>query len=184
MNLTTAYSGGSGGRSLGAVQSVQCIELPDVPGAFDTWAQPEGLERLLHAYFSLAARSVRPLVQVRWQTGRPTLVVAGLIVPLIVMGVATIESRDERHAISVRVTGGILVGSASRARLTLALAGRPPHVWARVELVDYYPRGAQWSIVRWMYAVSQGQLHVWVSGRFLRELRRAWAAGASPPALT
>lgn len=184
MSPPAACSGGVRRPSPGAVRSVQCIELPDVPGAFDTWGQPERLERLLNAYFSLATRSVRPLVRVRWQAGQPTLLLTGLMAPLIVMGLATTESSDERRAISVTVEGGILVRAASSARLTLALDRCPPHVWARVELVGYQPRGAQWSIVRWMYAMSQGQLHVWVSSRFLRELCRAWAAGATPPDLT
>jgi len=184
VSAPAACSGGIGCPSPGAVRTVQCIELADVPGAFDTWGQPETLERLLHAYFSVAARSLRPLVRVRWRAGRPTLVLAGLKAPLIDMGLATTESSDERRAISVMVEGGILVSATSSARLTLALARSPPLVWGRVELVGYHPRGARWSIVRWMYAVSQGQLHVWVSGRFLRELRRAWAAGATSLDLT
>ncbi|MGI9147610.1 MAG: hypothetical protein ACR2IK_13815 [Chloroflexota bacterium] len=137
------------------------------------------LERLLHAYFSVAERSVRPLVRVHWQAGRPTLVVAGLMVPLIRMGGASTESSDERRAISVTVDSGLLVSAASSARLTLALERVRPHVWARVELVGYHARGSQSPIVRWLFAVSQGQLHVWVSSRFLSELRRAWPAAGS-----
>ncbi len=162
------------------VRSVQCVELPDLPGAFESWGNAYGMELLLHGYFEVAARTVRPLVRARWQSGRPTLMIAGLI-PLIVMGVASVDSTGERRAISVTVEGGILVHPASSARLTLSLERRPPLVHARVELAEYSPRFGQRAIVRWIYAASQARLHVWVGRRFLHGLRRAWTDGVTPP---
>ena len=102
------------------VRSVQCLELPDIPGAFEQWGSEHNLEFLLHRYFAVAARTVWPFVGVRWRAHRPTLTFAGLI-PLIVMGAASIESTAEQRAISVTVEGGILVKVASDARLTLSL---------------------------------------------------------------
>jgi hypothetical protein len=148
-----------------------------VPGAFELWAQTDRLEGLLHGYFSVAARSTGHVVRVRWRAGQPTLVLAGLSVPLIVMSAPTTESSGQRRAISVTVEGGLLVRPASAARLALTLEHRPPHTCARVELLDYAPRGGHWRIVRWLYGASQGRLHVFVGCRFLRELRRAWTDG-------
>jgi hypothetical protein len=165
------------------VRSVQCLELPDVPGAFEVWGSAHNLEFLLHRYFVVAARSVWPLVGVRWQARRPTLTIVRLI-PLIVMGTASVESTGERRAISVTVEGGILVKVASDARLTLSLERRQQLVCAQVELAGYYPRFGQRAFVRWVYAASQARLHVWVGRRFLRQLQRAWTGGSTPPIQT
>ena len=116
------------------VRSVQCLELPDVPGAFEEWGSEHNLELLLHRYFAVAARTVWPFVGVRWRAHRPTLTIAGQI-PLIVMGAASIESTAEQRAISVTVEGGILVKVASHARLTLSLERHQSLVCAKVELV-------------------------------------------------
>jgi hypothetical protein len=165
------------------VRSVQCLELPYVPGAFEVWGSAHALEFLLHRYFAVAVRSVWPLAGVRWRAGRPTLVIAGLI-PLIVMGPASVESTIETRAISVTVEGGILVKVASSARLTLSLERRQPRVWAKVELVGYYPRFGHRAFVRWVYAPSQAPLHVWVGRRFLRQLQWAWTGGLTAPLQT
>ena len=165
------------------VRSVQCLELPDVPGAFEVWGSAHNLEYLLHKYFAVAARSVWPLVSVRWQARRATLL-TGRLIPLIVMGPASVESTAERRAISVTVEGGILVKVASDARLTLSLERRQPLVRAKVELVGYYPRFGHRAFVRWVYAASQARLHVWVGRRFLRQLRRTWTGGLTPPVQT
>jgi hypothetical protein len=165
------------------VRSVQCLELPDVPGLFEIWGSAHNLEFLLHSYFGVAARSVWPLVGVRWRARRPTLTIAWLI-PLIVMGTATVESTEERRAISVTVEGGILVKVASDARLAISLERRQPLVCAKVELVGYYPRFGHRAFVRWVYAASQARLHVWVGRRFLRQLQSAWTGGLTPPVQT
>ena len=165
------------------VRSVQCLELPDVPGAFEVWGSAHNLEYLLHSYFAVAARSVWPLVGVRWRARRPTLMIARLI-PLIVMGTASVGSTAERREISVTVEGGILVKVASDARLTLSLERRQPLVCAKIELVGYYPRFGHRAFVRWVYAASQARLHVWVGRRFLRQLQRTWTGGLTPPVQT
>jgi hypothetical protein len=165
------------------VRSVQCLELPDVPGAFEEWGSEHNLEFLLHRYFAVAARTVWPLVGVRWRAHRPTLMIAGQI-PLIVMGAASVQSTAEQRAISVTVEGGILVKVASDARLTLSLERRQSLVCAKVELVGYYPRFGHWTVVRWLYAASQARLHVWVGRRFLHQLQRAWTGGLTRPIQT
>ena len=161
------------------VRSVQSVELPDLPGAFEAWGSPRALVSLLHSYFDVAVRSVWPLVCIQWQAGQPRLMVAGLI-PLIVMGAPSIDSTVDRRAIKVAVRGGILVNVASSARLTLSLDRRAALVCANVELVGYYPRFGQRAMVRRMYAASQARLHVSVGRRFLRELHHAWASGPTP----
>ena len=174
---------GSQSVSAADVRSVQCLELPDVPGAFEIWGTAHNLEFLLHRYFAVAARTVWPLVRVRWRARRPTLTIAGLI-PLIVMGTASVRSSAERRAISVSVEGGILVMITSDARLTLSLERRQPLVCAKVELVGYHPRFGQLAFVRWVYAASQARLHGWVGRRFLHQLLRAWTGGLTPPIQT
>jgi hypothetical protein len=171
---------GSGSRKqdrLRTAYSVQRIELPDVPGAFETWGERDGLECLLDAYFYVAARSVRPLVRIRWQAGRPTLELTWLRAPLIVMGPRTTELSPNRRAISVTVEGGLLARPDLSARLTLALNRGPTHLCAQVELKNYVFRGAQWRIVRWLYGASQGRLHARAGVMFLRALRRTWPSG-------
>ena len=165
------------------VRSVQCLELPDVPGAFEVWGSAHNLESLLHRYFAVAVRSAWPFFGVQWRAGRPTLMIGGLI-PLIVMGTVSIESAVERRAISVTVEGGILVKVASDARLTLSLERRQSLVCAKVELVGYYPRFGHRTFVRWLYAASQARVHVWVGRRFLRQLQRAWTGGLTRPIQT
>jgi hypothetical protein len=161
------------------VRSVQCLELPDVPGAFELWGSAHNLEFLLQRYFAVAVRCVWPFVGVHWRAGRPTLMIGGLI-PLIVMGTVSVESAVERRAISVTVEGGILVKVASDARLTISLERRQPLVRAKVELVGYYPRFGHRPFVRWVYAASQARLHAWVGRRFLRQLQRGWTGGVKP----
>jgi hypothetical protein len=155
-------------------RSTQWIALPQVPGAFEYWGQRHRLLTMLQVYFSVAERSVVRLVQLRWQANRPELVLAWPSAPLITMAEPALELKPDRRAISVDIEGGWLVTSPSQARLVIALTRRPRNVRARIDLVNYRPRGEHHGIVRWVYRLTQARLHAWVGRRYLRQFRREW----------
>ena len=155
-------------------RSTQSIALPDAPGAFESWGQPESLARMMRSYFTVAEQCAARLVSVRWTGSKPTIVLAWPPVVMIAMGETTFESGADRRAIHTAIKGGLLVMPAARPHLVIALARRPGSVEATVDLVDYQPRWGNWAIVRWLYAHTQVPVHVWVGRLYLRQLRKKW----------
>jgi hypothetical protein len=116
---------------IGGFCSAQCIALPEVPApVFESWSQPDGLTRMLSAYFTVAENMSAKLVRMRLFPSRPTFQFAFTGVTLIQMGQPMFEIGLNRRAIGVSVDGGILSMPSSRARLMIELIRRPSNVQA------------------------------------------------------
>jgi len=157
-------------------RSVQGITLPDVPGAFESWGQPESLARMMRAYFTVAENCGARMVTVRWTGSRPTIFLTFTPVVMIGMDDTTFESSANRRAIHAAVSGGLLVMSEAQPHLVIALDRLPEgRVHATVDLLDYQPRFGHSAVVRWVYRHTQVPVHVVVGRLYLRQLRQEWA---------
>jgi len=157
-----------------AFRSTQSIVLPDVPDAFDDWGTAHRLVDLLRAYFFVAESSVGRLARTRWRGTQPELALFWPSVPFITMDEPAIELSADRRAISVGITGGLLVMPSSQSRLVIELIRGAFGVHARVDLVGYQPRGGRCAIVRWTYGLTQARVHTGVGRRYLRQLCHEW----------
>jgi len=155
-------------------RSTQAIALPDAPGAFETWGQPESLARMMRSYFTVAENCAARLVSVRWMGSRPTIFMTWPPLVMIAMDETTFELGADRRAIHAAIKGGLLVMPASQPHLVIALARQPGRIEATVDLIDYQPRWGNWAVVRWIYAHTQVPVHVLVGRLYLHQLRREW----------
>jgi hypothetical protein len=157
-------------------RSVQEVILPDVPGAFEAWGQPESLARMMRSYFTVAENCGARMVSVRWTGSRPTIFLTCTSLVMIGMGDTTFESSANRRAIHAAVTGGLLVMPGAQPHLVIALERLPEgRVHASVDLLNYQPRFGHSPVVRWVYSHTQIPVHVVVGRLYLRQLRQEWA---------
>ena len=127
----------SGETTNGAMyyRSVQRITLPDVPGAFESWGQPESLARMMRSYFKVAENCGARMVHVRWTGSRPTIFLTLPSVVMIGMDETTFESTADRRMIHAAVTGGLLVMPGAHPHLIIALERVPEGIHASVDLL-------------------------------------------------
>ena len=169
----------SGETTNGAMlyRSIQGVTLPDVPGALESWGQPDSLSRMMRSYFTVAENCVARMVRVRWTgSNRPTIFLTWPSVVMIGMDEATFESSANRRSIHAAVTGGLLVMPGAQPHLVIALERRSGGVRASVDLLDYQPRFGDSAVVRWVYRHTQVPVHVVVGRLYLRQLRQEWGA--------
>ena len=157
-------------------RSVQGVTLPDVPGAFESWGQPESLARMMRSYFTVAENCAARMVRVRWTDSRPTIFLAWPSLVMIGMDETTFESSADRRAIHSAIKGGLLVMPGAQPHLVVALERRPEGVHASVDLLDYQPRFGDSAVVRWVYRHTQVPVHVVVGRLYLRQLRQEWGS--------
>jgi len=155
-------------------RSIQGLTLPDVPGAFESFGQPESLARMMREYFVVAENCAARMVTVRWTGSRPTIFLTWPSVVMIGMDETDIESSTNRRAIHSAVKGGLLVMPGAQPHLVIALERRPEGVHATVDLLDYQPRFGHSAAVRWVYRHTQVPVHIVVGRLYLRQLRKEW----------
>lgn len=173
----------SGAATNGAMyyRSVQRITLPDVPGAFESWGQPENLASMMRSYFKVAENCGARMVTVRWTGSRPTIFMTFTRVVMIGMDETTFESSADRRMIHAAVTGGLLVMPGAHPHLIIALERVPDGIHASVDLLNYQPRFGDSAVVRWVYSHTQVPVHVAVGRLYLGQLRREWGSRVPPP---
>jgi len=176
-----ASSAATNGHAAMYYRSIQGVTLPDVPGAFESFGQPESLARMMKAYFVVAENCAARMVSVRWAGSRPTISLTWPSVVMIGMDETTFESTDTRRAIHSAVKGGLLVMPGAEPHLVIALDRRPEGVHASVDLLDYQPRFGDSATVRWVYRHTQVPVHIVVGRLYLRQLRREWLSYGVQP---
>jgi len=155
-------------------RSTQGLTLPDVPGAFESFGQPESLARMMKDYFVMAENCAARMVCVRWADTRPTISFRWPSLVMIGMDQTDFELTDQRRAIHWAVNGGLLVMPEAEPHLVIALERKPQGVRASVDLLDYQPRFGHSSAIRWIYRHTQVPVHIAVGRLYLRQLREEW----------
>jgi len=170
---TAASAAGTGNGAM-LYRSTQGLMLPDVPGAFESFGQPDSMARMMRAYFVVAENCAARMVTVRWTGRRPTIFLTWPSVVMIGMDDTNFESSADRRAIHSAINGGLLVMPGAQPHLVIALERKPQGVRATVDLLDYQPRFGDSAAVRWVYRHTQVPVHVVVGRLYLRQLRQQW----------
>jgi hypothetical protein len=163
----------------GAVRSIQAAKLVLPAADLERIWSPKGLEQLARTYWRFLTRVTLGLIRVKYT--ETTRTVALLFRPLRLLRFQAPEYAmdSERGIVRWPIEDGILVARRGSGYLQIDVKRLGPALskpgyeclYVAVEVANFYPAIAH-RLSRWIYTQTQSRIHVIVTHRFLRSLRR------------
>jgi hypothetical protein len=169
----------------GSVTTKQAAEVTLPRAELDDIWSPEYLERLGRTYWRFLTRVSLGLLRVLYTPESREIAVIGRPFVLMRFYAPEYEAHEDRGSVTWRIREGFLVAPSGRTKGYLRLTVQRPErddgnelVTGQVtsEVANFYPLIAGWGwfsrIGRYVYRVTQLQIHVIVTHAFLRSLAR------------
>ena len=164
----------------GAVRSLQAADLTLPADRLESIWTPMHLERLARTYWRFLSRCTLGLIRVAYTPRERFVVLVARPLVLLRFQAPEYEMDAERGIVRWRIERGLLVSRRGRGgvgHLTIDVQRLPSdregyavaHV--EVEVANFYPAVAS-AFTRFVYANTQGRIHVIVTHGFLRSLAR------------
>jgi hypothetical protein len=164
----------------GAVRSVQSAEVFVPADALEPIWSAEYLERLARTYWRFLARVTLGLIHVSYSEHERSIVLLFSPLKLLTFHAPEYEMDRLHGLVRWRIARGVLVAKRGRdgggylqieVRRDPRDEGERTRLEVTVEVANFYPSIAS-GLSRRIYDVTQSRIHVIVTNRFLRSLRR------------
>ena len=178
--IAEAHSLTSRDDDTGAVRSVQSAEVLLPSEALEQIWSPEYLERLARTYWRFLSRVTLGLIHVAYSEHGRAIVLIAPALKLLTFQAPEYEMDRDHGLVRWRIARGLLVakrGHHGGGYLQIEVRRGAPRdddqvqLHVAVEVANFYPSIAS-RFSRRIYDVTQSRIHVIVTNRFLRSLRR------------